>query len=96
MSDCNHDFTEEELKLFEYVMDIRENREPYTLTPDEREKVIKLLDGCEGYNFNVMEIYKHRSGKIIVRTPDAYWMGLMGREWLIDLEEGTCTLFGLN
>lgn len=89
-------FTDEEIKLFEYIDDIKRNREPYILTPEEKQKVISILCGCEGLGLDIMEIYKHRSGKIIVRTPARYWVALMGREWVVDLEEGTGTLFSLS
>ena len=60
----------------------RKGRRPYILTEDDIKIIKELLNGFEPEEGN--EYYINDFGQISVRTCQASWMALAGREWLID------------
>ena len=64
------------------------------VTDEERKRAQEILE-MPDEEFSKMEVY--RKGKCIcVSTPRSYWMCLMGRLWLVDIENNDKILWGLN
>lgn len=82
--------TDEE--TIEMLRGVKTTDEP--VTDEERKRAQEILEMSDE-EFSKMEVY--RKGKCIcVRTPSSYWMCLMGRLWLVDLENSEKILWGLN
>ena len=79
-----NDLAEDDIDLLTKWNEYREEMPTYTPS-DEELGVIGKLTGMpktwmESATFKLFE-----PGKLLVRTSDAYWMCLMGREFLVDL-----------
>ena len=92
-----NELTEEQKKKLEDISSLHEyykGKHQYDPTPEDFEIIKKLLkgfkenDGCS--------YYTNDFGQIFVRTNDASWNALAGREWLIDKEKKTCKLIMMN
>lgn len=71
-----------------------ENRE---VSDSELSKVLDIMGQTkEWLDKNKMEVFWTKGGKISVRTPLRTWMALCGREWHVDLENGTYKCVALS
>lgn len=93
----SNELTEEQKKKLEDISSLHEyykGKHQYGPTPEDFEIIKKLL---KGFNENDgCTYYTNDFGQIFVRTNDASWNALAGREWLIDKEKKTCKLIMMN
>lgn len=79
-------------ETIEVLRGVKTTDEP--ATDEERKRAQEILE-MPDEEFSKMEVY--RKGKCIcVRTPSSYWMCLMGRLWLVDIENNDKILWCLN
>lgn len=68
------------------------------VTESDRDRVREIVGG----NIDIddkelgLELYWTKGGKIAIRTPERTWMALCGREWHVDIDNGTYDIASLN
>ena len=89
--------TEEQKKKLEDISSLPEyykGKHQYNPTPEDFEIIKKLLNGFK--ENDGCSYYTNDFGQIFVKTCQASWNALAGREWLIDKDKMTCKLIAMN
>lgn len=97
---CECDLGEEENQpVLDFLISLREKLptlENYTPTEEEYTLLKELLNITDSWYWDGLTIKMFEPGFLSVRTSPTTWLGLMGREWVIDIDRKMKVLICLN